>query len=349
MKTRHAWVDYSKGICIVGVVTLYAVTKMESELGLRGWLQAWVDFARPFRMPDFFLLAGLFLARVIDRPWREYLDKKVVHYLYFFYLWAAIYLGSKLLVGRAEDGIAREVVTALYQPFAMLWFIQLLPVFFVLTRLTRRVPAAVMLPAAVLLHVFPLHTDAWLLVGHFCERFVYFYVGYRFAGLFFALAERADAHRRVALAALLVWALANQALVSAGIANDRGIAILTGLAGCAAVIVAGVLLARLPWMDWLRYLGEHSIVTYLAFFLPMGALIVAVQRGLVLQLDPGSTAALLSVFSIVFALAAFWLVRGTRWAFLFERPRWARLPAPALAGSDRSRMPAATRPAASKR
>lgn len=329
MKPRHAWVDYSKGICIVGVVTLYAVTKMEAELGVTGWLQWWVDFAQPFRMPDFFLLAGLFLARVIDRPWRRYLDTKVVHYLYFFWLWSLIYLGSKLAVGRAGEGVLHEVVTALYQPFAMLWFIQLLPVFFVLVRLTRRVPAVVMLPAAVLLQVFPLHTEAWLLVGHFCERFVYFYVGYRFAGLFFALAERAGAHRRIALAALLAWAVANQALVSASIANDRGIAIATGLAGCAAVIVAGVLLSRLRWTDWLRYLGEQSIVTYLAFFLPMGALIIAVQRDLVVQLDPGSTATLMSIFSICFALSSYWLVRGTRWAFLFERPRWARLHAPA--------------------
>ncbi len=34
--------------------------------------------SQTFRMPDFFLISGLFLARVIDRDWRDYLDKKVV-------------------------------------------------------------------------------------------------------------------------------------------------------------------------------------------------------------------------------------------------------------------------------
>jgi uncharacterized membrane protein YcfT len=31
---------------------------------------ALVAFAKPFRMPDFFLISGLFLARVIGRPVR---------------------------------------------------------------------------------------------------------------------------------------------------------------------------------------------------------------------------------------------------------------------------------------
>ena len=33
----------------------------------------------------------------------------------------------------------------------------------------------------------------------------------------------------------------------------------------------GTLLARMQWLNFLRYCGEHSIVIYLAFFLPMAA------------------------------------------------------------------------------
>ena len=46
----------------------------------QGWMHAAVAFARPFRMPDFFLISGLFLARVIDRARRDYLDRKVLHF-----------------------------------------------------------------------------------------------------------------------------------------------------------------------------------------------------------------------------------------------------------------------------
>ncbi len=70
---RIAWIDYAKGICLIAVVCMYTAYYVQDQTGT-GWMQYWVDFARPFRMPDFFLLAGLFLARTIDRPWRDYLD-----------------------------------------------------------------------------------------------------------------------------------------------------------------------------------------------------------------------------------------------------------------------------------
>jgi uncharacterized membrane protein YcfT len=53
---------------------------VEQAAGREGWMHAAVAFARPFRMPDFFLISGLFLARVIDRARRDYLDRKVLHF-----------------------------------------------------------------------------------------------------------------------------------------------------------------------------------------------------------------------------------------------------------------------------
>ena len=55
-------------------------------------------------MPDFFLISGLFLAVVIDRDWRTYLDRKVVHFAYFYLLWVAIQFGFKAPGFAAEGG-----------------------------------------------------------------------------------------------------------------------------------------------------------------------------------------------------------------------------------------------------
>ena len=44
-----------------------------------------------------------------------------------------------------------------------------------------------------------------------------------------------------------------------------------GLAGACAIITIGTLLARMHWLNFLRFCGEHSIVIYLAFFLPMAS------------------------------------------------------------------------------
>ena len=72
-RPRVDWVDYSKGICIFLVVMLHANRSVQEAQGVDGWLQHVVDFARPFRMPDFFLIAGLFLANVIGRRRRAVL------------------------------------------------------------------------------------------------------------------------------------------------------------------------------------------------------------------------------------------------------------------------------------
>src|SRR5438552_14659677 len=91
--TRIDWVDYAKGICIVMVVMMHSVLGVEKAAGETGFMHVLVAFAKPFRMPDFFLISGLFLSVVIDRDWRTYLDRKMVHLSYFYLLWAAIQFG----------------------------------------------------------------------------------------------------------------------------------------------------------------------------------------------------------------------------------------------------------------
>ncbi len=92
---RVDWVDYAKGICIVMVVMMHSVLGVELAAGQTGFMHLVVMFAKPFRMPDFFLISGLFVSVVIDRDWRTYLDRKVVHFAYFYVLWVTIQFGFK--------------------------------------------------------------------------------------------------------------------------------------------------------------------------------------------------------------------------------------------------------------
>src|SRR5262249_22515818 len=92
---RVDWVDYAKGFCIVFVVMMHSTLGVGQAVGHEGWLHTVVAFAKPFRMPDFFMISGLFLAQVIDRNWRTYLDRKVVHFVYFYLLWTAIQFALK--------------------------------------------------------------------------------------------------------------------------------------------------------------------------------------------------------------------------------------------------------------
>src|ERR1700716_674199 len=151
---RIDWVDYAKGICIVMVVMMHSVLGVELAAGQTGFMHLVVEFAKPFRMPDFFLISGLFLSVVIDRDWRTYLDRKVVHFAYFYVLWVTIQFGFKAPSFAAESGwthVGMLYLESFIEPFGTLWFIYLLPVFFVVTKATLRVPPlAIWLAAAAL-------------------------------------------------------------------------------------------------------------------------------------------------------------------------------------------------------
>jgi uncharacterized membrane protein YcfT len=135
----------------------------------------------------------------------------------------------------------------------------------------------------------------------------------------FALSDRARARPAFALAGLALWALVNGGLVVLGLSEWPVISLALGLAGACAIVVIGTLLAHARWLDGLRYCGEHSIVIYLAFFLPMAA-----TRTLLLKFDPihdiGAVSLIVTIAGITGALAIWWMSRGTRAGFLFERP-----------------------------
>jgi len=320
---RVDWVDYAKGFCIIMVVMMHSTLGVEAEAGREGFMHYVVAFATPFRMPDFFLISGLFLARVIDRDWRTYLDRKVVHFVYFYLLWTAIQFAVKAPVFVHEHGVLSTVwlyIESFWEPFSTLWFIYLLPIFFVVTKLAHglRVPPLVVWLAAAALEMTHLHTGATV-IDEFASRFVYFYTGYLLAPRIFALAKSVDAHPEGALAGLAIWGMINGLLVFNGLSELPLISLGLGLAGAAAVVSVSVLLAKTDLAAPLRYCGRNSIVIYLAFFLPMAA-----TRTLLLKTgwvpDVGTMSAIVTIVGVIGSLVWFWAVRWTFLRFLFERP-----------------------------
>jgi len=320
-EARVDWVDYAKGICIVMVVMMHSVLGVELAAGQEGYMHLLVAFARPFRMPDFFLISGLFLPLVIDRDWRAYLDRKVVHFAYFYVLWVTIQFSFKAPGFAAQAGW-REVglmyLESFIEPFGTLWFIYLLPIFFVVIRLTRNLPPLAIWSAAAALEMVHI-TTGWTVIDEFCARFVYIYSGYLFADHVFALSNRARANPALALAGMAAWALVNASLVAAGLSEWPIVSLLLGLAGACAIVTAGTLLARARWLSFLRLCGEHSIVIYLAFFLPMAASRTLLLKSGIIA-DIGTVSLIVTLVGVAGALLIWQAALRLRASFLFERP-----------------------------
>jgi len=334
-RERVDWVDYAKGFCIIFVVMMHSTLGVEAAEGQQGWMHYLVAFAKPFRMPDFFMISGLFLANVIDRDWRTYLDRKVVHFAYFYALWVTIQFAFKAPGLAAEHGAAATALLYLesfIEPFGTLWFIYLLPIFFVLTRLTRTANPAVIWGLAAALEILPIHTG-WTVIDEFAGRFVYFYTGYLMAPAIFAMAKAAQDAPLRGFALLCAWGVVNGALVFAGYSDLPFVSLALGLAGAVAVVHIAALLARWRAFEPLRYCGENSIVIYLAFFLPMAATRAVLVKTHIVP-DIGTEALIVTAAGVIGSLLIYWGLRRTPLQFLYVRPARFRLepkpPAPAL-------------------
>ena len=337
---RLAWVDAAKGLSIILVVMMHSAYGVGEAMNGVGVLHYIIGWATPFRMPEFFLISGLFLSQVIARPWAHFADRRIVHYLYFYLLWAALQIAFKVGLGTGDvSGALDQMAWALVEPYGVLWFIYMLAVYSLVTKLlfSARVPHWIVLAVAAALQVAWIKTGSSL-VDHFTDYLVYFYAGYVFAPLVFSLTEKALRHVALSTVGLMAFCILNGVLVFAGESqmHPRGMTmgyaalpvlhLALGLSGSLLICLSAALLVRLPHMNWLRWLGEHSIVVYLSFSIPMAA-----SRLLIVDSGLSDDVSVVSVAVMAIALAAplvlLWLINKTGYGrFLFERPAWAHIP-----------------------
>lgn len=319
---RLEWVDYAKGACIVLVVMMHTTLGVEEALGREGLFRAVVEFARPFRIPAFFLIAGLFLGRTIGDEWPKYLVSKVLHFAYFYLLWLAL----SVLLKSGSDGpgaVLAAFALGLIEPFGALWFIYLLPIFYVVTKLLRHWPVALWCVAAAL-SASGVHTG-WTAVDEFASRYVFFVSGFMFAKSVFALADWSARNPAPALASIALWAGASAATLTLAptlyIEHMPGLSLATGFAGVAAIVAAAALTAKSRWLNALKYCGRNSLPVYLAFFIPMAATRIAITR-LHPEIDATLATALVLTAAITGPLLLHRVVAGGPLSWLFERPQF---------------------------
>ncbi len=190
--------------------------------------------------------------------------------------------------------------------------------FFVVTKATRSLPPLLIWGVLALLEAAHVATG-WTVIDEFCARAVYFYSGYLFADYVFALSDRARARPALALAGLALWVLVNGGLVVSGFSEWPLISLMLGLSGACAIVTIGTLLARAHRLNLLRFCGEHSIVIYLAFFLPMAATRTLLLRAGLIH-DIGTISLIVTVVGVAGSVAIWRIALALCANFLFERP-----------------------------
>jgi uncharacterized membrane protein YcfT len=243
---------------------------------------------------------------------------------------------------------------AVVQPYGVLWFIYMLAVFGLVAKLLRqfRVPAWIVIPCAAALQMWAPHPDSYAL-EQFAAYFVFFYVGFLMAPLVFRLVEWTQPRPMLAVAGLALWAVVNGLLVYSpgyamqpvgmqmGLAAWPPLHLTLAIAGAVALCVLGGFLSTFPAMEWLRWLGEHSLVVYVAFTIPMSLFRgAALASGLLT--DTGMLSLAVLLVSIISPVVLYLIIQRIGFGmFLFERPAWAHVDNSAPQAAPKTALPAA--------
>ena len=328
---RVAWIDHARGVGIVLVAMMYSAEAYGTPDGGGNWLLGLAAWANPIAIPAFFLIAGLFLHRAVFGSVPVYLDRKVLRLAYFFAVWLAIetvfFHAGAIFRNPAE--FVRLYVSGWVSPQSPLWFIHELALFYIVTRLTRRLPASRLLAFAALFQVLQtagLVQTGWAVADRFAEYFVFFYAGYAVVPLVFRFASGVTERPGDMAKVLALWFATYTAFVALGIAGLPVVSLILGFAGACAIIAAGVCLSRIPAARFAGIAGRHALVIYLGFFIPMHVLQSVLSASHILP-DAGTASLVAAAAALGVSFTLYRVALDTPLRALYVRPQRLRLKA----------------------
>lgn len=151
---RLHWADLAKATAVV-LVVLYHVAGTGMTLLTPGDNRAEQAYATlstwllPVRMPLFFLISGVLAVRALERPWRDLWRPRVGDHAWTFVLWTLLYAVPYTMAYAPAtfDATAPRAFSWVLSLNGAYWYLPLLALFFLVTKLTRRWGPALLLAA----------------------------------------------------------------------------------------------------------------------------------------------------------------------------------------------------------
>ena len=328
--SRAAWADFAKGLTIILVVMMHSTLGVELALGKSAFMGDLVTFARSFRMPLFFAISGLFAAAAINRSWLKFADAKLIHFAYFYVLWSVLQIGVRLaLSGHGQHEISwHQFALIPVSPFGTIWFIYILPLFFLVARFTRALPPLLVFAGAAVISLFS--TQSGWIVADASTKYLVFFLAGLYAGPWIKALAAWSKDKLLGVAGLsLAFAAANLQVMAWDRVEHPAFALVMGLLGIVTLVAISGLVGHAKVLAPVRYCGQNSLAIYVAFTFPMvAARILGTKTGLITDPD------LLSVFvlatAVTGALMMAWTARKVGASFLFDRPAAFHLKQPGV-------------------
>ena len=293
---------------------------------------------RPIRMPMFFLISGMFAARLMARDWRTVLSRRCGMLGALFVIWTVIITLFTHLSGLEGGGLSRalsELARALYDPSTALWFLWALVIYTALTRALWSVrPLALGLGLVAFVYARGLDTPlSWTQINLF--SYLVFFVAGAWFGPWIVRLVTGRMPWALAIAALFpLWAWLLQSQPEQSVARA-----VFALLGSVSGVMIGLLVARAisavaPMRALFVMLGRNTLPIYVLHLTAERLIVAGVAPSLSPALPVLAPAAImLTILGVAISLWLHRLSRNTRAAWLFA-PSLPQ-PRPLLAGLGR--------------
>ncbi len=282
---RIVWIDYARGVGIILVVLGHVIRglRIEKVGPTLLYYDRLDDLIYSFHMPLFFFLAGLVFGPRIGTSPRDFVRSTVIGLIVPYILWSFAFVmiqdSVRYEVNHAYD--VSELVWMWRYPIAHLWFLYALFFARVVSYVVARLFGAtgLMIAAAIWMIAFLSGGP-----GHWLDRVA---PGLDMGGAFLLLGMVMSAQARLsisfrltalaAMAAFVIWAVANIYLVRGAVVGWPQLA---AIAGTMMTVAACLLLRnwRGPAAATLAQIGQASLAIYVAHVIFAAALRILLYR-----------------------------------------------------------------------
>lgn len=270
-RDRETWVDAGKGIAILGVVFFHAVL-VTADVDLAWRWRGISDLLDTFRMPLFFLTAGLFASGILAQPFRVLVHRRLARLLWLYVLWSTAWVVVFQAVPWPRPDVPRpawsELPLLLVWPNATTWFVYALALFFAVTWCARRLPTWTLLGGAALVSVVAAQVDTGSTpIDKMGTYYVFFAAAVRCGPRVRELAPRVRG--RHALALVPLYAAVAVVVTATGLVWVPGVRLGVSTVAVVAGVAVAVALSRLRAGGWLVALGRTTLPVYLLHSYPL--------------------------------------------------------------------------------
>lgn len=345
-KPRITWIDAAKGVSITFVVVYHLFLGLDKRV--TGVPAFWDEVLNPVltlvRMPLFFFVSGMFIARSVKKETWTFVSDKLATVVYPYLLWQTLQFslaklsGAKEIVGVSGEATWDKLPMLLVgypKPYGQFWFLYVLfmAMMAYLAMSKLRFPTWVI----AILGVFFFYEGhlllEWLRLTEWGPAYqLRTYFIYLSLGAIAAPVILPHAHRlytwTLALIALACGAAVTWAVLHEGLKREGNWGPLVALAGVSSLLALVVLLDRFRLAGIFRWIGSHSLPIFVAHVIAAALIRTVLLKANVTTFWPHLAAGLIAGIGAPIVLSM--VVRAMRVPFVFT----AKMPRKGVATAD---------------